>query len=264
MRFVLLLSLLLSTRFVVAEAIPTHMVEIASGVLLPFFQDVSQQNGGKQSVQVPGFLMDQFAVTNAQYLRFVRQRPQWTRSRAKRLFTDTGYLAHWTSDDGFAPQNARSPVTHVSWFAARAYCAHLDKRLPTINEWELVARASEAAPDATTDQEFQQRILQWYGTPTPKSIGSVGSIYRNVYGVYDMHGLIWEWTQDFNSVLMTGESRADTGLERQLFCAGGSVGAVNLEDYSAFMRYAFRASLQAKYTVGNLGFRCVKERSDAQ
>ena len=82
----------------------------------------------------------------------------------------------------------------------------------------------------------------------------------NVQGVYDMHGLIWEWVEDFNASIMTGESRADVALDRNLFCGGGSASAADPGDYAAFMRYAFRGSLQAKYTIRNLGFRCAKER----
>ena len=46
------------------------------------------------------------------------------------------------------------------------------------------------------------------------------------------------------------------GLDRNLFCAGGSVGATDVSNYAAYMRYAFRASLKANYAVANLGFRC--------
>jgi formylglycine-generating enzyme required for sulfatase activity len=58
---------------------------------------------------------------------------------------------------------------------------------------------------------------------------------------------------------VTGESRADGGLERNLFCGSGSVSAKDREDYAAFMRLGFRSSLGASYTVPNLGFRCAKD-----
>jgi len=75
-------------------------------------------------------------------------------------------------------------------------------------------------------------------------------------------GLIWEWTEDFNSDLISGESRGDSSVNKELYCASGSVGAVNPSDYAAFMRYGFRSSLSAKFTVGSLGFRCAKNESD--
>jgi len=65
---------------------------------------------------------------------------------------------------------------------------------------------------------------------------------------------------DFNTAMLTGDSRADSGgLERGLFCGAGSQGARDAADYPAFMRLGFRSSLQASYCVHNLGFRCAKD-----
>ena len=69
------------------------------------------------------------------------------------------------------------------------------------------------------------------------------------HGVRGLHGLVWEWVVDFNTAMVTGESRADTGLERDLFCGAGSVGAKDTTDYAAFMRQALRSSLQANNTT---------------
>ena len=73
-----------------------------------------------------------------------------------------------------------------------------------------------------------------------------------------MHGLVWEWTYDFNSALTTGESRGNASLDNTFFCGGGSYSSKDLTNYVAFLRYALRSSLKANYTVQNLGFRCVK------
>jgi formylglycine-generating enzyme required for sulfatase activity len=74
-----------------------------------------------------------------------------------------------------------------------------------------------------------------------------------------LHGLVWEWVADFNTAMVTGDARGDTGLDRQLFCGSGSQGARDVQNYPAFMRYAFRSSLKASYCVHNLGFRCAKD-----
>ncbi|MNL63509.1 Formylglycine-generating sulfatase enzyme [compost metagenome] len=71
-----------------------------------------------------------------------------------------------------------------------------------------------------------------------------------------MHGLVWEWTSDFNSIFLSGESRKDKSSDQNLFCGSASVNAADLMDYAAFMRYAFRGSLKAQYSTRNLGFRC--------
>ena len=74
-----------------------------------------------------------------------------------------------------------------------------------------------------------------------------------------MHGLIWEWNSDFNTALVTGESREDSSRNRGLFCGAGALSAEDKENYAAFMRFAFRSSLKGNSTSSNLGFRCAKD-----
>ena len=87
---------------------------------------------------------------------------------------------------------------------------------------------------------------------------AVGTGVRNVWGVEDLHALVWEWTLDFNSALVSGESRGDASLDRTLYCGAGASNAADFADYAAFMRFAYRASLEANYTTGQLGFRTAR------
>lgn len=229
------------------------MVPIKGGSYTPLYGVDST------AVVVADFLMDVYPVTNADYLAFVKKFPEWRKSRVKRLFADGNYLVEWEKDDflgeGLAPD---APVTNVSWFAAKKYCECQNKRLPTVDEWEYAAMADEKTPDARSKPSYNQRILDWY--EAPRSFDKkVGSTFKNYWGVYDLHGLVWEWTLDFNSVLISGESRKDVDKDSNLFCGSAAVGASDLMNYAAFMRYAFRGSMKANYSVKNLGFRCVKE-----
>ncbi len=211
-------------------------------------------------VPVAPFLLDRRPVTNAEFLQFVRAEPEWRRSRVSRLFADRSYLRHWVGDLELGPgAPPESPVVHVSWFAARGYCAAAGKRLPTIAEWELVAAADEERRDATSDPRFLERLRIEYARPTPAVMPPVGSTFRNVWGVEDLHGLVWEWTLDFDSALVSGESRGDGSLDKSLFCGSGASNAADFSDYAAFMRFAFRASLEAPYTTANLGFRGARD-----
>lgn len=208
-----------------------------------------------QAVTVPEFRMDVHPVTVAQYERFVRERPEWRRSRAKAIFVDTHYLEDWRSDtQGPARRDPRSPVTFVSWFAARAYCAAQGKTLPTIAQWEYVADNQDKDADKIT-----RRILDWYARPSGKPPGAVGRGSANRYGIHDLYDLVWEWNLDFGGAMMATESRASTEEKNELFCGSGSLGSRDPGDYARFMRYGFRSSLKADYSTGNLGFRCVKE-----
>ena len=213
-------------------------------------------------VQVSDFYLDKTPVTNDQFLQFVKEHPKWQRDQVIKLFADENYLFHWSSNLEYeGEENAQRAVTNVSWFAAKDYCSIQGKRLPTIDEWEYTAMADETRTDAREDSFYNQRILSWYETPKTYN-QSVGMSKPNVYGIYDLHGLVWEWTYDFNSVLVSGESRKDVDLDRNLFCAGGAVGATDLMNYAAFIRYAFRGSLKANYAVRTLGFRCAKDAED--
>jgi len=147
-----------------------------------------------------------------------------------------------------------APVTRVSWFAASAYCQSRGKDLPTVEQWERAAAGGGKDPAATRD-----RILEWYGRPASDSLAEVGRGAPNAYGVHDMHGLIWEWTLDFNSAMVSTESRDPGARDDPLFCGSGSLGAADPSDYATFMRYAMRNSLRASYTTGTLGFRCARE-----
>jgi formylglycine-generating enzyme required for sulfatase activity len=236
------------------------MVLLPAGEYTPLVQD----NSTPAAITVPAFALDMYAVTNAQYLAFVIANPRWRRSQVAPLFADNGYLRHWHDDVQPAKAEAtvlQRPVTYVSWFAARAYCKWQGKRLPTMAEWEYAARASVNAPDGHSDAAYRRRILDWYAMSSPSLPPSIGSGGKNYWGVYDLHGVIWEWVADFHTALVTGESRGDSDLERNLFCGAGAKGVAEQErvNYPAFMRYAYRSSLQGHYTVSNLGFRCAKE-----
>lgn len=245
--------------------VPAGMVRVPAGMYRPLYADVSknERNGGagrnqERRVNVAAFVLDRVPVTNAEFLVFATAHPEWRRSRVKALFADTSYLRHWKGDLEPGPDApATSPVVHVSWFAARAYLRSVGKVLPTVDQWEYAAAASEKVRDASREPAFLERLRLWYGRPTASRLPAVGTGFRNVYGVSDLHGLIWEWTLDFNSALVTGESRADSARERSLYCGSGAAGAADFEDYAAFMRFAFRSSLEARYTVANLGFRGV-------
>lgn len=234
------------------QQVAEGMVRIPEGQYTPFYK-----SEGDTTVKVEAFLLDVHAVTNAEFLEFVKANPKWAKSQISSIYGDSGYLKHWESDFDIGPsfsQIKNSPVTNVSWYAANAYCKWRGKRLPTIYEWEY---AGSAAIESETDP-IEKVILNWYSKPTPALLPPVESTYKNSFDLYDMHGLVWEWVYDFNSIVMDGDSRSNTAIKRQLFCASGSFGAANQEDYAAFMRFAYRGSLKANYTVNNLGFRCAK------
>lgn len=227
-------------------------IQVPAGIYVPLFPEKRGDRTELITIPVPAFKMDATPVSEAEFQAFVKSSPEWRRSRVNGLFADKQYLSRWKSDlvPGTATP-ARSPVTQVSWHASQAYCVHQGKTLPTIAQWEVAAGIDLRQSNA--------KVLEWYSRPVTKHVGQIGSGFRNSLGIQDLHGLIWEWTTDFNSQLVTGESRGDSALERGLFCGASGSGAVNPEDYAAFMRSAMRSSLKGNYTLNHLGFRCVED-----
>ena len=234
----------------------SNMVFIKGGSYTPLYGRDSMQ------VAIEDFYMDTYPVTNEAYVAFIQAYPEWKRSRVIKLFADGNYLRKWATDKTLGTeQSATAAITGISWFAANAYCECQGKRLPSTDEWEYVAMANESLPDARFTENYNAYILSWYEKPHTSN-NDVGSTFKNYWGVYDLHGLVWEWTSDFNSVLISGESRKDVDNDANLFCGKAAIGANDLMNYAAFMRYAIRSSLKARYTMNNLGFRCVKNAND--
>lgn len=239
--------LLLGAVWWAGAAFAAEPVSLPGGRFAPLFGlDV-----GQTDFPVPAFSLDVRPVSRADWAKFLEENPAWRAGRPARTLVDERYLASLHQ-----PLAAHAPVVEVSYFAARAYCAWQGGRLPSTLEWEYAAAADEKRRDASRDPLFAQRILDWYAQPAkPGDLEGPGSP-RNVYGVEALHGLVWEWTDDFNAVFVSGDNRQDGDRNSKFMCGSGATGSARREDYAAFMRYALRSSLTPRTALPNLGFRC--------
>ncbi|OIQ92091.1 serine/threonine-protein kinase pkn1 [mine drainage metagenome] len=238
-----------------AEA-PADMVLIPAGLYTPALRNA----GDATQIPIAAFYLDEFPVTNAQFLVFVRAHPQWRRSRVARLFADGNYLSNWAGDlapGPLAPPDA--PVVDVSWFAAEAYAAAAGKRLPSTNEWEYAFSAGYTTRNAGADTAFQHDLYAWLALPSPAVLPGVRNARANTFGVRAMVGYVWEWVDDFNSALLTASSGSGDSAASSRVCGSGGFSAGDLTNYAAFMRIALRSSLKARDTVSSLGFRCARD-----
>lgn len=234
-----------------------EMVLVKGGTYTPLYGAIKNE-----AVSVQSFYMDVTPVTHAEFLEFIREFPNWSKPNVKKLFADERYLDMWPSEMDYPKNLQNSPVTNVSWFAAKAYCECQGKRLPYVDEWEYAAMASQTSADAREDSLYNVSVLRGYEKPKTY-LNQVGQQPKNYWGLQDLHGMVWEWTMDFNAIIITGESRNYGNTDQGLFCASGALGANDLMNYAAFMRYAMRSSLKANYNLKTLGFRCVKDVSMA-
>jgi formylglycine-generating enzyme required for sulfatase activity len=202
------------------------MASIPAGNYVPFFKATATS----RTIAVRAFLLDAVPVSRDQYLDFVLHSDAWSKSRVPALFAEPTYLADWPSDQDSGPTAGNLPITYVSWFAARAYCAFRGNRLPTLAEWEMAS----ATPSG-------RRLLH-----LPENGGAADATAQETLD---------EWILDFNSTLVSGRS---IDQPSDLFCGAGAR-ANDASDYAAFSRYAFRSSLRASFALRRLSFRCARD-----
>jgi formylglycine-generating enzyme len=221
-----------------------------------FISALKYEDSGSR-VRIAPFAMMSLPVTNADFLAFVRKHPQWRRDSVANVFAESRYLSHWAAPMQLGPQALpRQPVIWVSWFAASAYCKAQGTRLPTWSEWEYAAAADERRTDARSDPSWRERILAWYAQPSKHALPAVGLQPPNAYGVQDLHGLVWEWTDDFSALLVSADNREQGDPDRLKFCGAGALSVNDRDNYAVLMRVAMLSSLAGADATANLGFRC--------
>ncbi|MCA8989683.1 MAG: formylglycine-generating enzyme family protein, partial [Planctomycetaceae bacterium] len=170
-------------------------------------------------------------------------------------------------------QGALHPVDTVSWFQSRAYCAALtaqqagnlpagyEYRLPTEAEWEYACRAGTTTefhygPDLYCNQaSFSYSLHSNSSCNTPGGTAVVGGYTPNAFGLYDMHGNVWEWCQDwmgaYPSRVVTNPTGPSSGSFR--VCRGGG-----WSDGSDGCRSAYRSRRTPDARYNFVGFRVLR------
>jgi formylglycine-generating enzyme required for sulfatase activity len=179
--------------------------------------------------------------------------------------------------NGYKPAAAwgrgRQPVNDISWTDAKAYAAWLSKttgksyRLLSEAEWEYAARAGAATPfafgptissaqanfDATEKTNLSPKGLK-RGKTTP-----VGSFAPNAFGLYDMHGNVWEWVEDCWTDEYGPASPKDGRPVAKGDCGGHVLRGGSWEDYAGDIRAAARVASETADHSWSDGIRVARD-----
>jgi len=156
------------------------------------------------AVTLNSFKMSKYEITNQQYCDFLNLDDSAKANADNWLLF--AYCRIQPKDDHYVVQSGfeNHPVVTVSWYGANAFARWIGGRLPSEAEWEYACRAGTTTPfntgeNLTTDQANYDGNYPYKNYPEGKYLGRttpVGSYPPNTWGLYDMHGNVWEWCQD--------------------------------------------------------------------
>ena len=160
------------------------------------------------------------------------------------------------------------PVEGVSWNDVQEFIRRLNARegetryrLPTEAEWEYAARAGSTTAYSFGDDDGQLDDYAWYGKNAGNTTHPVGQKLPNAWGLYDMHGNVWEWVQDWYGRYPAGSGGS---AEATVDPTGPAQGANRVLRGGSWIydgRYARatqRLASAPRDRDGNLGFRLAR------
>ncbi|MHC1743069.1 MAG: SUMF1/EgtB/PvdO family nonheme iron enzyme [Syntrophobacteraceae bacterium] len=206
-----------------------ELVHIPGG---EFLMGASKREAGSSSwekpqhkVRVADFEMGRYPVTNEQYGLFLNENPG---------VSDPKFWAYrWYNQ-------ARQPVVGVSWEEAKRYADWAGLRLPTEAEWEYACRARTSTRFYTGNKDEDLERAGWYQRNSGDQLHPVGEKEPNGFGLYDMHGNVWEWVEDdyhgrYEGAPQDGSAWIDNPRGSRRVMRGGS-----FNEDAAHCRSAFR------------------------
>ncbi|MBI5852695.1 MAG: SUMF1/EgtB/PvdO family nonheme iron enzyme [Planctomycetes bacterium] len=166
--------------------------------------------------------------------------------------------AQWRAIDPRIPVPADAvanlPVTEVSWWEAWLFCDWLGARLPSEAEREYACRAGTTTRFWFGDDAASLGDIAWYRGNSGDEVHPVGAKQANPWGLFDVHGNVWDWCEDawFDNLAgapIDGRARVDLGSSYRVFRGGSWF------DSAVWCRSASRHGRLADVRLAVVGFR---------
>jgi formylglycine-generating enzyme required for sulfatase activity len=239
-----------------ADGVVLEMVSIAGGKFqmgAPLDESESLEDERPQHVvTLKPFFMGKYPITQAQW----------------RVIAKLPTIKHFLKLEPSCFKGDNLPVERISWYDAQEFCERISQetgrkyRLPSEAEWEYACRAQTSTP-FHCGKIISQNLAKYFGqnedinTIYHQQTIKVGSFLPNAFGIYDMHGLVWEWCddcehEDYQNAPLDGSAWLNDGNSEYRILRGGS-----WDSLAHLCRSASRFSEDATITDQKFGFRVV-------
>jgi formylglycine-generating enzyme required for sulfatase activity len=216
------------------------------------------------------FWLSRHEVTRGQFRRFADDRGYKTSAERDRLggsgFVDGQWKLDprfaWNRDLGFE-QADDHPVVNVTWDDVTAFCTWLSEKegeishLPTEAQWEYACRAGTTTVWYSGNDEGALKDHGWFKDNAGQKAHPVGQKSPNAWGLYDMHGNVWEWCRDWwgDRYYATSPTDDPPGASEGSFrvCRGGCWIFI-----ASYGRASFRCSYGPRCRDGDHGYRLAR------
>ena len=184
----------------------------------------------QHQVTLSAYRLSKYEITNAQYVGFLNAKGIGTNGIYAAgayptqilIYSNTSWGVTWTGTQ-WQPVAGKEnfPVLNVTWCGAAEFATYAGGRLPTEAEWEYACRGNTTTPFSTgACLDNTQANYNWLypltgcantNTNYPGQTQAVNSYSPNAYGLYNMHGNVWEWCADWYDVYPTTAQTNPTG-----------------------------------------------------
>jgi formylglycine-generating enzyme required for sulfatase activity len=228
----------------------------------------------QHQVTLSAFRMSKYEASNAQFAAFLNAKSIGSNGLyalgaypSEPLIYDCGLYnglsytgSQWQAAAGFE----NHPVVCVTWYGATEFATYAGGRLPTEAEWEYACRGNTTTAFSTGACLNNTQANYYWANPLtgctntittyPGQTQAINRFSPNAFGLYNMHGNVWEWCADwygmYSTTAQTNPTGASTGTYRVI--RGGS-----WSGYARFCRSAFRGNSTPSddFIYSNFGFR---------